>query len=695
MTIERTRDRLGALRVGATLGSVPATAVLAALIVACGVLGRGLWEPFTESPWFDVVAYGLPAWEAGRWWTPVTGAFFVAEPWVYVPTLLGLVGVAVLEYLRGWRVALAYFWIGHLFAVMATALVVWVASFASAWVWAQETAATLDVGASAGAFACIAAVAGMLRTPWRARVWLVLLVVVTIGVLFLGTVADIEHLAAVLLVLGVDRSLDVHRATVREQRFLAFLALVSFAVVEVIVALVPTNGPFGATEPLDGSLWTTGLDVLVVLLIADGLRRARHWAWVIAVVLLSINAALAGALLALIVFAERHGIHDLLDGEASIDIATGVLALLLLIYLVAVRAAFQRRRTSPLGSEPHPTGADVREALRAHGAGTLSWMTTWDGNQYLRVPSGVVAYQQRAGTAIVLGDPITPEDARTDAVAEFIARAEAAGLTPCFFSCGESTRQAAPASWRSLVVADDTIVDLTGLEFTGKRWASVRTSMNRAGREDVTFRMTRWADEAWGVRAQLRAISDMWVGDKGLPEMGFTLGTLHEAEDDEVRLALAVSSSGDVEGFLTWLPVLAPGGAVRGWTLDLMRRRDGGFPPVMEFLIGMSAAHFRDEGAEIMSLSGAPLAHEYPPEARLIAELSTKLADALEPVYGFQSLHRFKEKFHPRYETMYLLFRDEADLPRIAAGLTRAFLPDATARQFASAGLEIVRGDRS
>ncbi|OJU71332.1 MAG: hypothetical protein BGO04_04200 [Microbacterium sp. 70-38] len=207
----------------------------------------------------------------------------------------------------------------------------------------------------------------------------------------------------------------------------------------------------------------------------------------------------------------------------------------------------------------------------------------------------------------------------------------------------------------------------------------------------MTFRMTRLNDEPWGIQQQLRAISEMWVGDKGLPEMGFTLGTLVEAEDPEVRLALAISPQGDVDGFLSWLPVYGEGGVVRGWTLDLMRRRDGGFGPVMEYLIGMSAVAFRDAGAEIMSLSGAPLAHEYPPNAGMIADLSEKLADALEPVYGFQSLHRFKEKFHPRYETMYLLYRDETDLTRIAAGLTRAFLPNATLRQFASAGLDMVR----
>ena len=139
------------------------------------------------------------------------------------------------------------------------------------------------------------------------------------------------------------------------------------------------------------------------------------------------------------------------------------------------------------------------------------------------------------------------------------------------------------------------------------------------------------------------------------------------------------------------MPVYGTGGAVQGWTLDLMRRRDGGFGPVMEFLIGSSARDFAAEAALTLSLSGAPLAHEASPDEGAIAQLLTSLSSALEPVYGFRSLHRFKTKFNPRYEPIYLLYRDEGDLTRIAAGLTRAFLPDATLRQFATAGVDMLR----
>ena len=675
------------------LRRMPATSAMVALILVVGFVSQGLWRPFEDADLFDAVAYGLPNLTDGRWWTPVTGTFFVNQPWVYLFTLSGFWGMAYLEFRRGSRVALSYYWIGQLFAILATALLLLTLSQLE-WEWAKAQATGLDVGASGGTMACIAAAIGLFRPPWRVRGWLILLGFVFIAMVFWGALADLEHLLAVLLVLFADRSMRVHRTTVREQRLIAVVAVLVLGATQIITILLPTNGPFGPTEPVSGGFIDVAIDTVVILVIVSGLRRGRRWTWVLAIILGAFNVLTAALVLAAIIITSEAAIETRIDGETELALASGLLWLLLLVYLVWVRRAFRARRSSRIGLQPAPTAEQVKDELRAHGGGTLSWMTTWDGNSYARTAHGIVAYQRRAGVALALADPIGPLEDRVAAVGEFIRMTEQAGLVPCFFSADESTRRAVPSSWRSMVVADDTIVDLPGLAFTGKQWNSVRSSLNRAGREQMTFRMTHLKQEPWGVQQQLRAISEAWVGDKDLPEMRFTLGTLDEAEDPEVRLALALAPNGDVDGFLSWLPVYGGDGAVHGWTLDLMRRRDGGFAPVMEYLIGSSAMLFAEEGAQIMSLSGAPLAHDYPPDAGMIATLSDKLAEALEPVYGFGSLHRFKQKFHPRYETMYLLFRDESDLTRIGGALTRAFLPDATLRQFAGAGLELVRGGK-
>jgi lysylphosphatidylglycerol synthetase-like protein (DUF2156 family) len=180
---------------------------------------------------------------------------------------------------------------------------------------------------------------------------------------------------------------------------------------------------------------------------------------------------------------------------------------------------------------------------------------------------------------------------------------------------------------------------------------------------------------------QLRAISSGWVGDKALPEMGFTLGTLREADDPEVRLHLAVDPDQTIEGFTSWMPVGANGDVV-GWTLDLMRRRDHGFRPVMEFMIGASAMRFKEEGFEFLSLSAAPLANAPDhlagnSDQQVLQKLLDFLGKTLEPYYGFQSLFAFKQKFQPEHHPMYLIFPDTTALAEIGIAVARAYMPDA------------------
>ena len=150
-----------------TISRTPATIATILAVLVVGVVSRGLWEPFVESAGMYTWAYGLPAFDEGRWWTPVTGTFFVVQPLVYIPTLIALGALGALEFFRGTRVALAYFWVGQLFGVFASALLLSVLRLFSEWTWAQEIASTLDVGPSAGALACLAALIGLAPAPWR------------------------------------------------------------------------------------------------------------------------------------------------------------------------------------------------------------------------------------------------------------------------------------------------------------------------------------------------------------------------------------------------------------------------------------------------------------------------------------------------------------------------------------------------
>ena len=109
--------------------------------------------------------------------------------------------------------------------------------------------------------------------------------------------------------------------------------------------------------------------------------------------------------------------------------------------------------------------------------------------------------------------------------------------------------------WTCLQVGEETVVDLADLAFNGKKFQDVLTALNRAAKDGIEARWTTFAAAPLSVTEQIVDISEEWVADKGLPEMGFTLGGLAELRDPEVRLLLAVDANDHVHAITSWMPV--------------------------------------------------------------------------------------------------------------------------------------------
>ncbi|BFV59071.1 DUF2156 domain-containing protein [Kitasatospora sp. CMC57] len=350
------------------------------------------------------------------------------------------------------------------------------------------------------------------------------------------------------------------------------------------------------------------------------------------------------------------------------------------VALVALLLAFRR----PVVHVDAEDAARARELLTRYGGSTLSFISTWDGNHYWFDERGeaAVPYRVIATVALTTGDPFGEPAARRRAVGGFARYCDERGWSPCFYSVTGDTQQVAEElGWRSLQVAEDTVVPLPELAFTGKKWQDIRTALNKAGKQGITAEWWSWQDAPLAIRDQIRSISEEWVSDKGLPEMGFTLGGLEELADPAVRILVAVDGDRTVHGLTSWMPVYRDGAPV-GWTLDFMRRRSEGFRGVMEFLIASAALGFKEEGAEFLSLSGAPLARaERGAELSALDRTMDWLGRSMEPVYGFRSLLAFKAKFQPEYRPMYMVYPDPAALGSISRAIGKAYLPHLTPAQ--------------
>lgn len=388
-----------------------------------------------------------------------------------------------------------------------------------------------------------------------------------------------------------------------------------------------------------------------------------------------------------------------------------------------VAAALLFRLFASVPDRSHAHERERAEAILRGGSGDhLSWMTLWDGNRYWfdEAPEGgsgdgsrdtargYVAYRVHGGVALTLGEPVVagtgdgadggeggvvthPAAGIADRFEEFAA---SRGWHPAWYSVREPfARDRARREFLRVHVAEEAVLDAAQAEFKGKRFQNIRTARNRAKKEGIEAIWTTWDELSPALHQQIFALSEDWVADKALPEMGFTLGTVDELPVPGTRLLLAVDGDGRLHGITSWLPVYQDG-AVAGYTLDVMRRDADGFRPVIEFLLAEALAIAAADGLGWVSLSGAPLAA---PEgagasadgaaegSRLLGVLLDKVGETMEPLYGFRSLAASKHKFRPAHEGWYLCYRDELALPAIGVAVSTAYLPHLGARDAASA----------
>lgn len=354
-----------------------------------------------------------------------------------------------------------------------------------------------------------------------------------------------------------------------------------------------------------------------------------------------------------------------------------------IFWIVAIIAALRPLRESLTHEQ---SGALTRiRSLLAAGGDSMAFMASWPGNKYWFDPEEdlAIAYRVVGRIALTLGGPFGSSGAKDATIDRFARFCDENDWVPVYYSIdGEFQGKFRSMGWQSMVVAEEAVLRLNTWQTTGKKWQDVRTAINRAERAGITATWTRYAALSLGTATQLADISEQWVADKDLPEMGFTLGGIEELRDPDVALMLAIDGDGQVQAVTSWLPTRREG-IVIGWTLDFMRRRPESMNGVMEFLIAEAATSMRDAGVEFLSLSGAPLAHtaSLAGEASGIDKILAYLSSSLEPVYGFRSLLNFKRKFQPEFHPLIMAYPDAAALPAIGIALTRAYLPTLSMKQ--------------
>lgn len=350
------------------------------------------------------------------------------------------------------------------------------------------------------------------------------------------------------------------------------------------------------------------------------------------------------------------------------------------------------------------------ELIRDYGSNSLAFFGLSPENLHFLAPdgAGLVNYRLVSNVAVVLGDPVCAPEACEHVTQSFLDFCARQHWRVAFYQASSEHLAIYRAlNLRAFKMGEEAILHPQTFTLRGSAMANVRTSCRRAERDGVIL---HWYDGLPPVEVmqQLERVSSAWLEHKAgehAAETGFSTGRLDELKKSVERAdaiahlsvpshsspgavprfvtGVATMSAGTACAFVTFTPiygdvtteVMATGKRSEmqgwGWSLDLMRRVPDAPPGVMELLLVGALERFRCCGAHVVSLGLVALAdtsQEMTPVERQLVRLVT---DRLHLLENHETLFNFKQKFHPCWQSRYLVTNTTLALPKIALAVLR------------------------
>ena len=345
-----------------------------------------------------------------------------------------------------------------------------------------------------------------------------------------------------------------------------------------------------------------------------------------------------------------------------------------------------------------------------YGNHTLAFSGLAPENLHFLAPgeTGLVNYRLANKVAVVLGDPICAPESIERVTRSFLDYCAFRGWRVAFYQTSAACLPAYRAlKLHSFKIGEEAIIDPQTFTLNGPAMANVRISVRRAERDEVVIHWYEGEPPA-EVMQQLEQISGAWLKLKAgqqVSEMGFSTGKLEELPDTAKRAdtlagisplsntshrvaprvvtGIALTGSDRPCAFVTFNPIYGslttyattPGTPAEiqnwGWALDLTRRTPDAPPGVMELLLVRAIERFRSCGAHIVSLGMVAISdtsQEMTPRQRQLANF---VIDRLHLLENRHTLFKFKQKFHPRWESRYIVTNTTLALPKIALAILR------------------------
>ncbi|HEY9644302.1 MAG TPA: phosphatidylglycerol lysyltransferase domain-containing protein [Coleofasciculaceae cyanobacterium] len=313
----------------------------------------------------------------------------------------------------------------------------------------------------------------------------------------------------------------------------------------------------------------------------------------------------------------------------------------------------------------------ARTIVEQYGRSSLARFTLLEDKAYYFSPSGqsVVAYVAKGRGAIALGDPIGPPEDVWDTISGFQQFCACNDWYAAFYqTLPDYLDWYQSLGFRALKIGEEAIVDLTRFSLEGKAGRRLRPAINKMVKLGYRIEFYQPPLSASFLK-ELRAVSDEWLKLVNGSEKKFSLGWFSEEYLGSCEIAAVYAPNGQITAFTNVVSEYQ----LNEITIDMMRHRADMENGTMDFLFISLFQHFKEQGYASFNLGLSALAGVGEQEQSKRLEKGMRyLYEHLNQFYNFQGLHEYKDKFHPHWESRYLIYPSLMALPEVVVALIRA-----------------------
>ncbi|RJP48398.1 MAG: DUF2156 domain-containing protein [Anaerolineaceae bacterium] len=258
------------------------------------------------------------------------------------------------------------------------------------------------------------------------------------------------------------------------------------------------------------------------------------------------------------------------DSIYMVGAATGIYALFMILRPVLTRLL--------PSTDERSRAWDI---VQAYGKTSLARYTLFDDKQYFFSLGGsLISYGIENRVALVLGDPIGPDEDIAAAISAFKNFCALNDWVPAFYQVMPAALETYKSlGFDALPLGHEASVDLSTFTLEGSENKNIRNACNKMLRNGYKA-VVQEPPHSVRMLRELRAISNEWLSTRGTKEMGFSLGWFDEQYLNTCPILLARDGEGFIDAFANIVTEFQASEAA----VDLMRHCSYSEKGIMDFL---------------------------------------------------------------------------------------------------------------